>query len=203
MSESHADHETCTDHEARTDPESHTDHASRTDHESRTDDEARTDHEARPRADRRAIRVSALVLRRGAAILMVRKRGTTAYMLPGGKPEPGEAPIDTIIREVEEELGLPVAAEDLKELGTFEAPAANESDHVVIGDVFVHRGMPAGFDFDGIRVKAEIDSLAWFVPEALPDDTAALTIAPLTRAQVIPALARVERATEGPQKTVT
>lgn len=139
----------------------------------------------------RTIRVSALVLRRGDAMLMVRKRGTAAYMLPGGKPEPGEAPIDTIIREVDEELGLPLASEDLEELGTFEAPAANEADHLVIGEVFIHRGMPEGFDFDEIRPKAEIDSVAWFVPDALPEDSAALTIAPLTRAQVVPALARL------------
>lgn len=142
------------------------------------------------RSSIQTIRVSALVLRRGDAMLMVRKRGTTAYMLPGGKPEAGEAPIDTIIREVDEELGLPLTRDDLEELGTFEAPAANEADHQVIGDVFVHRGMPEGFDFDDIQPQAEIDSVAWFVPDALPEDSAALTIAPLTRAQVVPALAR-------------
>ena len=138
----------------------------------------------------RTILVSALVLRRGGTMLMVRKRGTVAYMLPGGKPEPGEAPIDTIIREVDEELGLPLNREDLEELGTFEAPAANEADHQVIGDVFVHRGMPEGFDFDDIQPQAEIDSVAWFDPDALPEDSAAFAIAPLTRARVVPALVR-------------
>ncbi|SLM95422.1 NUDIX hydrolase [Brevibacterium yomogidense] len=151
--------------------------------------DATPDHPA-DRATVRTIRVSALVLRRDDTMLMVRKRGTTAYMLPGGKPEPGEAPIDTIIREVDEELGLPLTREDLEELGTFEAPAANEADHQVIGDVFVHRGMPDGFDFDDIRPQAEIDSVAWFAPDALPEDSAALTIAPLTRDRVVPALAR-------------
>lgn len=136
-----------------------------------------------------SIRVSALVLQRGSSLLMVRKRGTTAYMLPGGKPEPGESPIDTIIREVAEELGLAVTRADLEELGTFDAPAANEAGHRVHGDVFIHRGMPADFDFDGITPQAEIESLAWFSPEALPDDTTDLTIAPLTRHGVLPALA--------------
>ncbi|GAA4517079.1 NUDIX hydrolase [Brevibacterium yomogidense] len=135
-----------------------------------------------------AIRVSALVLLRDDAMLMVRKRGTTAYMLPGGKPEAGETPVDTIIREVAEELGLRVARADLEELGTFEAPAANEAGHRVCGDVFVHRGMPAGFDFDGIAPQAEIESVAWFAPDALPDDSPGLTIAPLTRHAVVPAL---------------
>lgn len=135
-----------------------------------------------------SIRVSALVLLRDDAMLMVRKRGTTAYMLPGGKPEAGETPVDTIIREVAEELGLRVARADLEELGTFEAPAANEAGHRVCGDVFVHRGMPAGFDFDGIAPQAEIESVAWFAPDALPDDSPGLTIAPLTRHAVVPAL---------------
>lgn len=137
----------------------------------------------------RVIRVSALVLQWDEAMLMVRKRGTTAYMLPGGKPEPGELPIDTIIREVEEELGLHITRAELEELGTFTASAANEAGHRVVGDVFVHRGMPEGFDFDGIRPQAEIESLRWFAPDALPDDSPDLSIAPLTRLGVVPALA--------------
>lgn len=136
-----------------------------------------------------SIRVSALVLRRGDAMLMVRKRGTTAFMLPGGKPEPGERPVDTIIREVAEELGLLITSADLEELGTFDALAANEAGHRVYGDVFLHRGVPADFDFDGITPQAEIESLAWFSPDALPDDSPELTIAPLTRDGVVPALA--------------
>lgn len=136
------------------------------------------------------IRVSALVLRVDGAMLMVRKRGTTAFMLPGGKPEPGETPLQTIIREVREELDLTLDPADLDELGTFTANAANESGHRVVGDVFVHRGLPDGFDIARIVPHAELESVGWFDPDALPDDTPQRTFAPLTRWSVLPALAR-------------
>ena len=136
------------------------------------------------------IRVSALVLRVDGAMLMVRKRGTTAFMLPGGKPEPGESALDTVLREVREELDLHLDPADLEELGTFSASAANEADHRVVGDVFVHRGLPDDFDVDTIEPHAELESVGWFDPEALPEDTPQRTFAPLTRWGVLPALAR-------------
>ncbi|MDH3061643.1 NUDIX domain-containing protein, partial [Gordonia alkanivorans] len=53
------------------------------------------------------IRVSAVVLRDSTgAVLTVRKRGTTRFMFPGGKPEPGESALQTAIRECREELQL-------------------------------------------------------------------------------------------------
>lgn len=138
----------------------------------------------------REIRVSALVLRWRGTMLMVRKRGTAAFMLPGGKPEPGESPLDTVLREVREELDLHLDPADLEELGTFSASAANEADHRVVGDVFVHRGLPDDFDVDTIEPHAELESVGWFDPEALPEDTPQRTFAPLTRWGVLPALAR-------------
>src|SRR5690606_11410667 len=99
----------------------------------------------------REIRVSALVLRWRGTMLMVRKRGTAAFMLPGGKPEPGESALETVLREVREELDLHLDPADLEELGTFTASAANEADHRVVGDVFVHRGLPDDFDVASIE----------------------------------------------------
>lgn len=138
----------------------------------------------------REIRVSALVLRWRGTMLMVRKRGTAAFMLPGGKPEPGESPLETVLREVREELDLHLDPADLEELGTFSASAANEADHRVVGDVFVHRGLPDDFDVASIEPHAELESVGWFDPDALPEDTPQRTFAPLTRWGVLPALAR-------------
>ncbi|MFZ2259990.1 MAG: NUDIX domain-containing protein, partial [Luteococcus japonicus] len=78
------------------------------------------------------IRVSAVVLRdeRGR-FLTVRKRGTSMFMFPGGKPEHGESPAQTAIRELDEELGVTLEEDRLELIGTFSAPAANEPDHVV------------------------------------------------------------------------
>lgn len=137
----------------------------------------------------RSIRVSALVIADGAGrILMVRKSGTRAFMLPGGKPEAGESPRDTVLREISEELGLDLGADDVEELGTFSAPAANEGGHTVTGDVFVCRRLPEGVVPQDIAAQAEIEELGWFPVDPLPADDETRTFAPLTRTRVIPAL---------------
>ncbi|WP_210603182.1 NUDIX hydrolase [Brevibacterium oceani] len=134
--------------------------------------------------------VSALVLlhpHRGD-LLMVRKAGTTSFMLPGGKPEAEETAEETIIREIAEELGLGLSADRLRALGTFTAEAANEADHRVIGDVFCYDGLPEELDIEDIAHLAEIAEAGWFPIDPLPEDTEQRQFAPLTRNEVIPAL---------------
>ncbi|SMX95451.1 MULTISPECIES: NUDIX hydrolase [Brevibacterium] len=137
------------------------------------------------------IRVSALVLLHPYEpfLLMVRKEGTSSFMLPGGKPEVGESAEATIIREISEELGLVLEADHLFPLGTFAADAANEADHQVIGDVFCYEGLPAELNVDCINHQAEIAEAAWFPYDPMPADTSERQFAPLTRLQVVPALA--------------
>src|SRR5699024_11960432 len=79
----------------------------------------------------------------GTEVLAGRKRGTGSYMQVGGKLVPGEAALQAAIREVEEELGVRLAPEDLELLGEFEAAAANEPDTLVRSTVFVtDRALP-------------------------------------------------------------
>ncbi|SDQ50432.1 NUDIX hydrolase [Leucobacter chromiiresistens] len=132
-------------------------------------------------AGERVIRVSAVVMRDAAGrVLNVRKRGTAALMLPGGKHEPGEAAIDTAVREFGEELGVQLDRSRLRELGVFRASAANEPGHVVEATVFEHPLVP---DALSAGPQAEIAALEWVDPGAARPD-----MAPLNTEHIFPAL---------------
>ncbi|MFT4262150.1 MAG: NUDIX domain-containing protein [Nocardioides sp.] len=129
------------------------------------------------------ITVAAVVLRdRRGRVLSVRKHGTDRFMLPGGKPEPGEAPADTAVREIAEELGLVLAAERLALLGAFESEAANEPGHLLRSTVFT---WPDVLDGDAPRPAAEIAEARWATLDELATDP---RTAPMTALHVVPLL---------------
>jgi len=100
--------------------------------------------------DNGTIKVVAALIRDGAGrVLLVRKRGTSAFMQPGGKHDPGEDDIAALSREIAEELGCRVVRDSIRPLGAFDAPAANEPGWrvqaslygiEVIGDIMPSRG---------------------------------------------------------------
>ena len=123
------------------------------------------------------IRIVAAVIRDGEGrLLTVRKRNTSAFMLPGGKREPGEDDVTALARELLEELGCRLTASC--HLGTFEASAANEPGHTVEG--VVHLAEVEGV----VAPQAEIAELLWIDPNAPP----AVRLAPLLETRVLPAL---------------
>ncbi len=128
--------------------------------------------------------VAALVAGPDGRALLVRKRGTAAFMQPGGKLEHREPVLAALAREIDEELGCAIDPASAVALGRFEAPAANEPGRIVEALLYEVRllGEPAA--------RAEIDALAWVDPRA-PGE---LVLAPLTRDHVLPlAAARWER----------
>ncbi|MFT4110619.1 NUDIX hydrolase [Propionicimonas sp.] len=127
------------------------------------------------------ITVSAVVLRdRSGLVLTVRKRGTTRFMFPGGKPEPGESPEPTAVREAAEEVGAVLDPASLVYLGRFASAAANEQGREVVAEVFSHPGIPVG------EPSAETEELRWQdAAGPYPED-----LAPLLADAVLPALTR-------------
>ncbi len=121
---------------------------------------------------------AAAVMRADGATLLVRKRGTLAFMQPGGKIDGEEAPVEALCRELAEELGLTVTPDELDYLGRFTAPAAHEPGWVVVAELFQ---LAVTGD---IRVQAEIAEARWVLPAAMPD----IALAPLTRDVVLPAI---------------
>lgn len=122
---------------------------------------------------------------RRTEILTVRKRGTDLYQFPGGKPEPGESPVEAAVREVHEETGVLLPVESLRPVGRYRAPAANEDGHTVVAEVFTTE-----WTGDTPPPAAEIAENRWAplgTPEATPDDPAH-PLAPLMF-RVFPAIA--------------
>jgi 8-oxo-dGTP diphosphatase len=120
--------------------------------------------------------VAALIRDNAGRVLLVRKRGTAAFMQPGGKRDDGESDVAALSREIVEELGCCVDPNTARPLGVFECAAANEPGFQVRAAVYAVTVEGA------IRPQAEIDQIVWVDPKALPD----LPLAPLTRDHVLP-----------------
>lgn len=127
------------------------------------------------------IRIAAAVIRdEGGRLLLVRKRGTSAFMQAGGKIEPGELPAAALARELREELGIAVDPDAASHLGSFSAPAANEPETQVEAELFE-------LSITGEPIPAaEIEEMIWLKPEA----AAGIELAPLTATFVLPRYGR-------------
>jgi 8-oxo-dGTP diphosphatase len=120
------------------------------------------------------LRVIAAAVVEARGLMLVSKRAAPdVYYLPGGKPEPAEASLDCLRRELAEELS--VGIESAEPFAEVRAPAALEGVEMWM-TVFLTRlaGVPAP--------AAEIASLRFW-----PSDRA-LRLAPAVQDHVIPRL---------------
>lgn len=127
---------------------------------------------------------SAIITDASGRCLLVRKRGTTHFIQPGGKMEPDELPIAALRRELQEELNLNLAEQDFSYVGRFTDEAINEPGRVVIAEIY--HSVIAATDF---QPAAEIEDVIWYSP----DGSQSVLLAPMTENHLIPLVATLHQ----------
>ncbi|TWC83790.1 MULTISPECIES: NUDIX hydrolase [Rhizobium/Agrobacterium group] len=125
---------------------------------------------------REIVIAAAVLLNARRQMLVVRKRGTTQFMQPGGKIDPGETPEQALHRELAEEIGLTLPENAARYEGIFREEAANETGAEVVAHAFV-----AQLNIDVIP-QAEIEEVRWLDLDAASN----LPIAKLTETRMLP-----------------
>ncbi|MGC0417287.1 NUDIX hydrolase [Embleya sp. AB8] len=89
-------------------------------------------------------------------ILSTRSRGKDVYYIPGGKRENNETDLQTLLREIEEELTVAILPATVNLLGTYEAQAHGHSDGVTVR-MSCYTG-----DYHGtLAASSEIEEVVW------------------------------------------
>jgi 8-oxo-dGTP diphosphatase len=89
-------------------------------------------------------------------ILSTRSRGQDVYYIPGGKREPGETDVQTLVREIREELDVAIAPGSATHVGTFQAQAHGHAAGIAV------RMTCYTADYQGtLAPSSEVDELIW------------------------------------------
>jgi 8-oxo-dGTP diphosphatase len=110
----------------------------------------------------RKLVVAGLIVGDDGRVLITQRRADQALALqwefPGGKVEPGEAPVAALVRELEEEIGVTVVVGQIWDV-LFHAYPAFDLVMLVYACRVVH----------GVPHAVEVADIAWTAPEDLDD----------------------------------
>jgi 8-oxo-dGTP diphosphatase len=104
---------------------------------------------------------SAMILSPVGNMLMVRKKGSKYFQLPGGKITAGEAEIEALLRELDEELHLDAKDLELRFMGVHTTEAVNERDTLVEGRIYAITLQTE----QSFSPQAELEEIVWVEKE--------------------------------------
>ena len=93
-------------------------------------------------------------------ILSTRSEGKDKYYIPGGKRETGETDVETLVREVKEELSVDIVESSAKFYGVFEAQAHGKAEGVIV-KMTCYTAEYAG----ELKADSEIAEIVWLTME--------------------------------------
>ncbi|WP_223579972.1 NUDIX hydrolase [Sphingobacterium sp. GVS05A] len=105
----------------------------------------------------RIVICSAMMLNPEGELLMVRKKGSKYFQLPGGKIVAGESDSEALVRELREELQFDTVPATLQFIGRHVTQAVNERDTLVEGYIYLIK-LAMKFDF---QPQAELEEVQW------------------------------------------
>lgn len=98
----------------------------------------------------------ALIKIENGKILSTKSKGKNKYYIPGGKRENDESDVQTLIREIKEELSVDIIKESIEYVGTFKA----QSDGAMEGIIVKMTCYKANYKGDLIADN-EIEEIKW------------------------------------------
>ncbi|MEK6921293.1 MAG: NUDIX domain-containing protein, partial [Nanoarchaeota archaeon] len=105
------------------------------------------------------------------------KKGTTLFLMPGGKPKADETIEECLIREIHEEHQCALIPESISFFGEFEDIAANEPNTLVC--IKLYLGTIVGVP----QIYSEIEEQRWFGKEDNP-----IILSAIIKNKILPAL---------------
>ena len=93
-------------------------------------------------------------------VLSTRSKGKDAYYLPGGKREGNESDLETLVREIKEELSVNIIIDTANLYGVFEAQAQGKAEGILV------KMSCYTADFTGeLQPASEIEEMKWLTTE--------------------------------------
>ncbi len=102
----------------------------------------------------------AFIYIREGKILSTLSKGKDAFYIPGGKREEGESDLETLVREVKEELSVDILPDTAVYVGTYMAQAHGHTEGVIVKMTCYMA------EYTGeLKADSEIEKIVWLTSE--------------------------------------